>query len=505
VPDPAGTAPEQPGAVRDAVLWSYVLTAGRIGITTLVTFVLAALLGPAEFGVLAMAMLGLTLIQTLLQQGLISAVVQRQALTDDHLDAVFVVLLIGGAGFGVIMAALGPVLAGVMGEPQLTVVCLALAPLVPVHALMVVPEAVLRRALRFRAIAARTLLAAGLSGVAGIALALAGAGIWALIVQQLMAGIVGLAVLWSVCRWRPSRHPRLSAIRDLRRFSAHSASAGIALWLGSRADQAVTAVLFGPVAVGIYWLSVRLPEMVADVSARSLQQVALPALARLQGDRTAFAARLGSLQHLAAVTGLPLLGLLAGAAEPLVSLLGPQWAGTEVPLRLLCLYSAASVYGVVLGPALQAIGHPGRIAALAWARGLLGAIAFVAVGVSVPAVGASAQAASIAVAAIGVQALLVGVAVHVTRRTVAEPSLRLVTPTLPAALAALAAAGLPTALDLAAIPEPAPLVRLLGYGAAAGLLAAAILWLADHRLRTMVRARLGRGRGTGAVRNQGRQ
>jgi hypothetical protein len=140
-----GGAPPKTG-VRSAVFWSYALTAGRVGTTTIVTFVLAKLLGPSEFGVVAMALLFLTIAQTLLQQGLVSAIIQREDLTDEHLDAAFVILLLSGLGMGVVMAAGSPLWALAFGEPQLTAVCLAFAPLLLVQALAVVPEAVLRRA-----------------------------------------------------------------------------------------------------------------------------------------------------------------------------------------------------------------------------------------------------------------------------------------------------------------------------------------------------------------------
>ncbi|MPZ26529.1 MAG: oligosaccharide flippase family protein [Micromonosporaceae bacterium] len=488
-PPPAPPSDPPPGRLRSAVFWSYALTAGRVGTTTVVLFVLARMLGPAAFGVVAIGVLVLNLAQVLLQQGMISAIVQRDQLTDDHLDAAFVAMLLAGLVAGAAMAASGPLWALLAGEPQLTTVCLALSPLVPVHALMVVPEAVLRRALQFRAIAVRTLAGALAGGAAGIALAVAGAGLWALVAQQLVTGLASVIVLWVVCPWRPSRRPRIRAIRDLWRFSAHSANAGIALTLSTRADQFVTGLLFGPVTMGVYRLAVRLPEMLVEVTARSLQQVALPALSRLQDDRAAFARRLVELQHLAAVAGLPLLGVLAGTAEPLVGLLGPEWAGTELPLQLLCIFAAANVYGVLLGPALQAIGHPGRLAALAWLRGLIGVAMFIAIGIAMLDQGPGTQAAAIALAAVIVQVVLNAVGIQLTRYTVRGTRLRLIGPTIPAVLAAIAAAAAPLGLARIDAVPATPLTALLVQGAAGALAGGAVLWAADRRLRELVRRR----------------
>lgn len=504
----AGTA-DRPGPVKSAVFWSYALTIGRVGTTTVVTFVLAKLLGPAEFGVVAMAVLILGLAQMLMQQGLVSAIVQRDQLTDDHLDAAFVVLLLAGVAVAALMAAFSPLWALINREPQLTAVCLALAPLVVVQALSVVPEALLRRDLRFRAIAVRTLAAAVVAAVAGVALALAGAGVWALVAQQVLTSVVGLVILWSLSPWRPRLRMagRLRAIRDLWRFSAHSASAGLALTLGGKADQFVSGFLFGPVTVGIYRLAARLPEMMVDVAVRSLQQVALPALSRLQDDRAALAKRLVDLQHLGAVAGLPALGVLAGVATPLIGLLGPQWAGTDVPLQLLCLYSAANVYGVLLGPTLQAVGRPQWLSAIAWARGIVGVATFVPVGLLVTQRGPVAQAAAIALAAAAVQIVLNTVTVKATQRAIGV-RVRLLTPTLPALAAAAAAVLVSLLLARFDLFGPQPAVRLVMHGLIATAVAGAVLWTADARLRTLVLARLrrrGRPNGTESTDSVGHQ
>jgi len=490
---PAAAPPsEKKPGVGSAIGWSYVLTGGRIGSTVLVTFLLAKLLGPSEFGVVAMATVFITVAQTILQQGLISAIVQRDKLTAEHLDAAFGVMVISGFVVGGLTAALSPVWALVNREPQLTVVCLALTPLVLMQALAIVPEAVLRRELRFKSVAIRTLAASVVSGVVGVVLALLGAGVWALVAQSLVNAFVGLVVLWAVCPWRPSRRMRLGAIRDLWKFSAHSASAGLGSMLSSKSDLIFTGLFFGPVATGIYRLAARLPDMLVDVTVRSLQQVALPSLSRLQHDRPGFVRHLTQLQHLGALTGLPLLGVLVATAGPLVEFLGPQWSGTAVPLALLCVYGALNAYGVLLGPALQAIGQPAKLAAILWSRGIAGVAVFAAVGALMPSAAAPTQATAIALAAIGMQLVTNATSIWITVRRAAGGSVaRFLAPTIPSILSGAVAAAVPWLADRLGLTPPAPLLAVVAYGAAAGLLAGTLLWLTDRRLRILVRRKLG--------------
>lgn len=481
------------GRVRSAIGWSYLLTAGRVASSIVVTFLLAKLLGPGEFGLVAMATVFILIAQTVIQQGLVSAIVQRDKLTAQHLDAAFGVLVLAGLAVGLLTAAVSPLWALINREPQLTAVCVALSPLVLVQGLAIVPEAVLRRQLQFRAVAIRTLVAAVLSGVIGVALALAGAGIWALVGQQLVNAVTGLVVLWVVCPWRPSRRLRLGAIRELWAFSAHSANAGLGMMLSSRADIIFTGLFFGPVATGIYRLAARLPDMLVDVTVRSLQQVALPSLSRLQQDRRAFARHLAELQHLGAVAGLPVLGVLAATAHPLVGFLGPQWAGTEGPLRLLCVYGAINVYGVLLGPALQAIGQPGKLAAILWSRGVLGVATLAAVGTLMTSDNAASQATAVALAGIAMQLIVNAMAVWVTVRRAAGASVaRFLAPTVPAALAAVAATLVPIGTDRLGLAGLHPLIRVVVVGAAASLIAGGVLWATDRPLRRLALTRLRR-------------
>ncbi|MEV0717477.1 lipopolysaccharide biosynthesis protein [Asanoa sp. NPDC050611] len=488
---PVAPAAKKPG-VGSAIGWSYVLTGGRIGATVLVTFVLAKLLGPSEFGVVAMATVFITIAQTILQQGLVSAIVQRDKLTPEHLDAAFGVMVISGFVVGGAAAALSPVWALVNREPQLTVVCLALSPLVLMQALTIVPEAVLRRELQFKSVAVRTLSASVVSGVVGVVLAVLGAGVWALVAQSLVNAFVGLVVLWTVCPWRPSGSMRLGAIRDLWKFSLHSANAGLGSMLSSKSDIIFTGLFFGPVATGIYRLAARLPDMLVDVTVRSLQQVALPSLSRLQNEREAFIRHLTTLQHLGALTGLPLLGVLVAAAGPLIDFLGPQWSGTEVPLALLCLYGALNAYGVLLGPALQAIGQPAKLAAILWTRGILGIVVFAGVGTLLHDSSAATQATAIALAAIGMQVVMNATSIWVTvSRAVGGSIPRFLAPTLPAVLAGGAAAAVPWLLSALQVSIEPPLLAMVCYAAVAGVVAGALLWVTDRRLRLLVRRKLG--------------
>lgn len=444
---------------RDA-LWSYLLQGGRITATTAVTFVLAGVLGPEVFGVVALAVVYTALVQMVFQDPVINALVQRKHLVDEHKDVafwtVFIVSLVA-AGATVLMSGL---VASFYGLPALTGVLSALALCIPIRALTIVHEALLQRDLQFKSLTVRTYTSVLVGGAAGIAAAYAGAGVWALVVQQIITATVGSTALWFVQSFRPRLRWSRWAASDLVGFSSHLALSNVGVFLGSRADVFVMGYFFGPFAVGIYRLAFRLVDTVLAVTATSIQMVSFPHLASLQSDPQAFGRRLLVAHRMVAVTTLPLLGVLASAAEPIVRLLGSDWSGAVPVLRVLCLATVFTVVSQLAGPTLAALGRPGLVSAIYWSRGLIGVAAFVAIGAAARSAPVVDQLVYYGLAFSSLQAITGVVSLLVLARKAGVSARRHLKTILPATLAALLAASVGFSrhtLGLATLPPVADL------------------------------------------------
>ena len=363
------------GTLRSAALWSLVLSGGRRVTTTLVTFVLAGLLGPRDFGTVAVATIIVLLLQLLFQQGFMPALVQTAQLDDEASNAVFRVIAFGSLGMVLGAWTLSPLASAAFNDSRLTVVIRALALLLPLQAAGLVQEAHLRRAMAFRPLAVRTNLAVLLGGAAGIVLAVGGAGVWALVVQQLLTGAVSTVLVWRASPWRPRLHlPRWwdrPAVRPLLRFAGGASLAATIQFLGSQVDSLLVGAFFGLAAVGVYRLASRLVETVLDLSLRALQPALLADLARVVNDRDLLAQRVLRVQRLCCTAGLPLLGLLAGFAPVIVRSLGPRWHGAALAVILLASAGLGTVVVAVVTPALQAVARPALLAKLSLVNTLL--------------------------------------------------------------------------------------------------------------------------------------
>lgn len=482
-PEPAGTI-ARGTRFKLALLWSYVVSTGMYVNTALITFILAAILGPEEFGLLWMALVWITLGQILLQHGPTMAVIQQENITERHLDAAFWTTMIGAVIFTVLLAAAAPLWAAFTDLPELLPISLALCAIIPMYALNVIPEAVLRRQMRMKGIAIRYLAAGVISGVTAIACAVAGLGVWSLVVQQVGLTLIVTVTLWALIPWRPRLRRFGQELRDIRGTSAKTLLGAAGDFVVSRADILLMGPIFGPVVVGLFRFAVRIPEMVIDLTARGLRNMALPDLARRADDPAALADRLARLVRIAAVLSIPGLGVVVAAAEPFVLFIGAQWADAAPPLRLLCIAAAVQIVSALFMPALQAAQRPGLPAMMTWVSAALMTGAILVAAQVTAGSGIMDQLLAVATALIGVHTVLALVTGYLVfgrvLRISALPTLLAVVPSL---LAALGAAAAGWAVLRLVGDGPPVLVQLLLTGTVATLVAGGLVLALDGQAR----------------------
>ena len=263
--------------------WAYAMDTGARLLSTLVTFVVAALLGPDEFGLVALALVYVMFIEMLQRQGMSSALVQREDLDRDHLDAAFWTI----TGLSLVLTAASLGLSGwsadMNGTPRLQPVIIWMSALLPTQGLILVQEAILRRDMSFRPLAVRNTIASVIGGLLGVVAAFLGLGVWALVIQQLGTALAKLGLLWSVTDWRPRFRFSTSHLRDLLSFSTGSFLTSIGVFVNNQADGLFVGMFFGPAAIGLYRFAQRMMTQVLALSLAgpSMVSVALPALLTL--------------------------------------------------------------------------------------------------------------------------------------------------------------------------------------------------------------------------------
>jgi len=352
------------------VIWAFLMNWGQRGFSSLFAVGLAAILGPEPAGVMALALAFIMLVQALVEGGLTSALVQRKDLDAEHLNTVFWTTLALSIGLGLVAIVLAPAWARVNGTPELGAIIRGLAPTLPLSALTIVQEADLRRRMDFRSLAIRATAGVVVGGVAGIAAALAGLGVWSLVVQTLGQSVVSVALLWRLGSFRPSRSYSMSHLKDVLGFSVWVFAGSMGSYADRYSHTVIMGLFFSPLSVGLYTVMVRVRDLVFMMTSRALATVALPEFSRHQEDGPRLKRRYIHCIALASMLTIPPLVLMTVVGEPLAMSLGPKWTPyahtAGIALALLCLGGLTAPVSMFTSSLLQATGRPGASAAFTW-------------------------------------------------------------------------------------------------------------------------------------------
>ena len=312
--------------------------------------VLARLLPPQAFGLLAMvAAIGLVL-DLIKEFGLSSATIQRSDITHAQVSALFWI----NAGVGAVLAALlfvtAPLIADFYREPELEGIARWLALGFVASGLTVQHWALLRRQMRFKAIAGMETTADLASFAAAIALAWHGAGYWALVVQRLIPPILLLLASWAICRWRPSRPGRAAGVRALLGFGASVTGSQLSTAFARSVDQILIGWLWGPAVLGLYERTTRLLLVPINTINAPVYAAAMPALSRLVDDPARYRSMFCQVMQKLGLLTMPLFALAAVTADWVVDILfGPAW---HQAIPLVALFSVSATFL----PVLMAVG-----------------------------------------------------------------------------------------------------------------------------------------------------
>ncbi len=382
VTDP-GVEPPNEALRRRAVKgagWTAVQVWGSRLVSTVVFLLLARLLEPRQFGVVALAAVFTAFLEVLVNMGFADALVQRADLDDDHLQTAWWTSI--GAATVIALATVagaGP-LGQLTGEPRIVPVVRALALGFLLAAANTVPNALLRRRLRFRAIAVRFTVANLLSGAFAIALALAGAGVWALVAKSLVQTGIGLVLSLANARWRPRLRFSRERLRDLLPFGAKATGINVLQFTGRHTDDLLIGSFIGVTALGFYSVAYQLLIIILTVVTSTIDLVALPTFARLQDDRPRMARGYLTAVRMSSLLGFLVFAATAALAPELVrTLFGTKWRRSVPVMQILALSAFLAPSISFAGTVLKAAGRPGLKLLTAVAQAVATVVGFVVV------------------------------------------------------------------------------------------------------------------------------
>ena len=346
------------------MVWAYGSFVGVRLSSLVTTAILARLLAPRDFGLIALAMTFMAFLDMLQGLGVSQALVVADAGTvHEKANTAFTISSAMGVALWLLAAALGPLAATLFRQPRMVEVMPALGLTFLMYGLGSTHYALALREIDFRARTACEIANAVARGLVGIVLALAGLGVWSLIAGY-VAGTLAMDVsLWVMVAWRPRWRLDRAHGRSLLGFGGALTGVAVMGAFLNQFDNALVGRVLGAGQLGLYSIAGRLPYLLIISLAVATGQVLFPAFASLSADRMR-AAFLLSLRYTALVA-LPLTAFLVVMARPLTLIVfGPRWLAAVAPTQVFCAWALMSPVTQVCGNALKARGRATLLFAL---------------------------------------------------------------------------------------------------------------------------------------------
>ncbi len=422
-----------PSLGRQAVsstLWSAADVVLRQGLQLGITIALARLLGPEEFGLVAIIHLFTGIATVFVNSGLSMALVQRETIDRTDESTVFWFNLTMGASMTGLLWFASPVIAEFFSQPILAPLTALMAVNVMLGALSTIHTTLLTRHLDFRTQTGIGAFSTVVSGAIAIGMAWRGHGVWALAAQTLAASAVSGALLWTLHAWRPAFTFSFDSARKLLGVGGYLFASGLLDNAYNRLYTVLIGRLHSISDLGFYHRAESTKQLPAGMLAGVLSRVSLAVFSRAAGDQEKLLRGVRLALRGFMLLNIPMMLGMAVLADPLLeALFGARWRPAAPLLQILCLGGIFWPMNVVNLTALTAQGHARLYFRLELVKKLLGVTLIVAASLH----GIMAVAWSQAV--FGLTATLINA--HYTRKHLGYGALRQARDILPMLVASL--------------------------------------------------------------------
>jgi lipopolysaccharide exporter len=339
------------------MFWSYGSYVGTRGASLLATAVLTRIISPGDFGLVALAGTFMTFLDMLQGLGVGNALVVVKAEdVEAQAETAFAVSAVVGLALSLITAALSPAAVALFHQPRLYAVMPALGATFFLYSIGSTHYALATKQMEFRSRTAAELADALVRGGVGVILALAGAGVWSLVIGYSAGNIAMVVVLWRLVPWRPRFRPSRRHLRGLLSFGGAMTAVGIMAAFLAEFDNLVVGRVLGVTQLGYYSIATKLPFLFIISLAAVAGNVLFPAFATLEQEEMG-RAFLVALRYIAMIA-LPLTAILVVLAEPVtLAVFGPRWGPAIGAAQVLCVWAVMSPISMVSGNAFKSRGR----------------------------------------------------------------------------------------------------------------------------------------------------
>ena len=326
------------GKTIKSILWSGIEKFSSQGMQLIITFVLAMLLDPSEFGLIAVLVIIISISQTFIDSGFSNSLVQNNQRTEKDFSTAFYFNLLVALFIYIVLFFLAPVIAGLYDNEIYVSLIRILGLNVVIFSLTLIQRAKLTIQLDFKSQAKATIAAVIIGGAAGITSAVAGLGVWSLVIQQLTANLTQCVFLWIISGWLPKERFYAESFKKMFKYGSNLLAAGLLKTIYQDIYASIIGKQFTEADAGLFHQGQKLAQFPSTNLSSVMTRAVFPILSEMQDDKELLSKAFHKYIKLSFTIIAPLMLVLAALAGPVIySLLPERWNDSAIYLTILSL------------------------------------------------------------------------------------------------------------------------------------------------------------------------
>ena len=320
-------------------MWSAVENLTRLGVTFLVSIILARLLSPEEYGLIGILAIFIALFNAIVDSGFTSALIRKQDATDTDYSTVFYINLVLSLFLATILFLCARPIAIFFERSELVALTRVMSTVVVINAFAIVQRVRTIKAIDFKTQTKITFISSIGSGSIGITMAYMGYGVWALVGQQISNQLLTTILFWIYNKWIPKLIFSWSSFKEMWFFGSKLLASGLIDTAWKEVYQVVIGKCYSPATLGLYTRAKQFADLCSSNLTSVVQRVSYPVLSSIQDDKVRLKL---AYKRVIKTTMLPtfvlMLGLAACAESMIQVLIGDQWLECVPMLQITCTY-----------------------------------------------------------------------------------------------------------------------------------------------------------------------
>lgn len=319
--------------------WSALDNVTRMGVTFVVSIILARLLSPEEYGLIGILTIFIAIFNAIVDSGFTNALIRKQDASDTDYSTVFYTNLVLSVVLAATLYCSARPIAVFFERPELVSLTQVMSCVVVINALAIVQRTRTTKAIDFKTQTKITFISSIVSGAIGIVMAYMGYGVWALVGQQISNQLLSTIFFWIYNRWMPKFIFSWSSFKEMWAFGSKLLASGLIDTVWKEIYQVIIGKCYSPTTLGLYTRAKQFADLFSSNLTAVVQRVSYPVLSSIQDDRVRLK---GAYQRVIKTTMLPtfvlMLGMAACAESMIYVLIGEQWLECVPMLQIICTY-----------------------------------------------------------------------------------------------------------------------------------------------------------------------